>query len=121
MHPSKTVNIATKTDVVGIVDIYFRKKEEEFFRKQNSPFYITVAIVCGILVVIIQFLPDILINTFLGKAFGVGSLSAIVLFSLKNVVKVALEKLTFIGDFAKKIIRNVFKRRKKWQHKMKNF
>lgn len=102
--------------MIGLFDLCFKEKEKEFQLKYNNPFHLTIAIICGFLAVMIQFFPAMLLENWFGKFIGVGSLSAVMIMSLKGIMKTFLEKTTFITRFLNKILNNlkkVFKRNKK--------
>lgn len=93
----------------------YKQKEYEYFQKNNSPFYISVSVICAILVVIIQFFPSLILENAFGKFLGLGSLSTLAIMGLKSILKNALSKTGFIAKILNKLlspIKKLFKKRR---------
>lgn len=104
-------NLATKEEVIGLFDLCFKTKEKEYFKKYNTPFHFTIAVICGFLAVVIQFYPAVLLESWFGRFIGIGSLSAVIVMSLKGIMKIFLEKTTIIAKTFKKILAKIFKKK----------
>lgn len=89
----------------------FKTREKEYLAKYNNPFHFTIAIICGVLAVIIQFYPAVLIESWFGRFVGIGSLSAVIVMSLKGIMKIFLENTNIIARTLKKVLGKLFKRK----------